>query len=267
MNRKTMRKQDHYWSQAAQGYEKAFIDPYRADVRSPLWRALKKLADPGMTVADLGCGIGPLLPFLSQNFKRVHAVDFAAGMLDRARKTATKNNNVVFHELDLCDLHPLHGEINVAIAVNSLVLPEIPDLAKALREIHACLVPGGTFVGIVPAMDAVHYYVMLLLDRALARGMPAAAAKKNAAHRAELQLYDCAFGQFSYEGLEQHFWQPFEIRQRFEAAGLRLRNLKKVHLSWKQFACGKELAKYASPWDWFFRAEVANRGTLQIRKK
>ncbi|MCI0740051.1 MAG: class I SAM-dependent methyltransferase [Gemmataceae bacterium] len=250
-----MPKQEHYWSQAAQGYEKAFIDPYRADVRSPLLRALKQLADSGKTVADLGCGIGPLLPFLSQNFKRVHAVDFAAGMLDRARQTAAGKDNVVFHELDFRDLRPLHGQIDVVVAVNSLVLPDIRDLEKALREIHACLRPDGVFLGIVPAMDAVHYYLMLLLDRALARGLPTAAAKKNAAHLAELQLYDFAFGQFSYEGLEQHFWQPFEIRHRFEAAGFRLRNLKKVHLSWKQFACARELAKHAPPWDWFFRAE------------
>src|SRR5260370_568179 len=83
----------------------------------------------------------------------------------------------------------------------------VRELEEALRQVRAAVKPGGRFVGIVPAMDAVHYYTTLLVDRALAAGMPADKAKKNAAQHAEHGLYDFAFGEFRYEGLEQHFWQ------------------------------------------------------------
>ena len=162
-----MPEQDHFWSRVAASYEREFIDPYRADVRrNPLTRVLKRLRDPEHgVVADFGCGIGPLLPFLSQHFKTVYAVDFAEGMLDRARAKAEDCPNVTFIQSAFTNLQALPAPVDVAVAVNSLVLPNPDDMEQALREIGRCLKPDGYFLGILPAMDAVHYYTMLLVDR------------------------------------------------------------------------------------------------------
>lgn len=254
-----MSTQDHFWSHAARSYERVFINPYVADVRgNPLKSILHRLRNrKSGVVADLGCGIGPLLPFLSRRFKTVHAVDFAAGMLERARAKSKACKNIRFHQASFLDLRALKDPIDVAVAVNSLVLPNVVDLEKALGEIRRVLKPDGIFLGILPAIDAVHYYTMLLLDRALAAGKPMEVARKNAAHHAEHALYDFAFGEFHYEGLHQHFWQPYEIHHRFARAGFALKRLKKVHLSWKQFAGGRELKDHPAPWDWFFLAKVA----------
>src|SRR5260221_575085 len=104
-------------------------------------------------------------------------------------------------------------------------------------------------------MDSVPYFTMLLYDRALASGKPAEAARKNAAHFADHALFDFAFGQFRYRGLEQHFWQPFEVRYRLRRAGFGRMRMRKVHLSWRQFAQRHDLEKFPSPWDWYFEAE------------
>jgi SAM-dependent methyltransferase len=251
-----MSGQDHFWSKAAGFYEREFVDPYRADVRNnPLKRVLRRLRDPDKgVVADLGCGIGPLLPFLARHFHTVHAVDFAPGMLTRARKRARHCPNVHFVKASMTDLRALPAPVDVAVAVNSLVLPDPLQMEQALREIARVLKPNGYFVGIVPAMDGVHYSTMLLLDRALRAGMPPDAARKNAAHHGEHATFDFAFGQFHFRGLEQHFWQPFEVAHRFARSGLTLKRLKKVRLSWTQFACGQELQDNPPPWDWFFLA-------------
>ena len=209
-----MSEQAQHWSQAAEGYEEAFIDPYFPEVRNPLRAAVAELADKRKTVADLGCGIGPLLPFLAEHFGRVIAVDFAEGMLARARERCRGLSNVTFQKRDLTDPHDLAEQVDVAVAVNSLVLPDTAALDAALRAIHKMLPAGGHFLGIVPAIDAVHYFTMLLLDRAARTGMPEAKARQNAAHHAEHSYYDFAFGTFRYKGLEQHFWQPFEVRYR-----------------------------------------------------
>src|SRR6185437_2166988 len=250
-----MSDQAHHWSRAAEGYEEAFIDPYLPEVRNPLRQAIAELADQQKAVADLGCGIGPLLPFLAERFRRVIAVDFAEGMLARARERCQGVANVEFVKRDLTNLTDLAGQVDVAVAVNSLVLPDTAALDAALRAIHAMLRDGGHFLGIVPAIDAVHYFTMLLLDRARLAGMPEDKARLNAAHHAEHEYYDFAFGTFRFKGLEQHFWQPFEIRYRLRRAGFRRIRVAKVHLAWEQFGCAPELSDYPPPWDWFFQAQ------------
>src|SRR5438876_12252825 len=110
-----MSSQDRQWSKVAASYEKEFIDPYLADVRNPIKKYLADHGDPARkVVADLGCGIGPLLPLLSQHYRKVYAIDFARGMLERARKAAAKCVNVEFIQASLMDLRLVEP---VAIAV------------------------------------------------------------------------------------------------------------------------------------------------------
>jgi SAM-dependent methyltransferase len=251
-----MADQAKEWSRLAADYERQFIDPYRRDVRNPIKRALARVPDAGEKVAaDLGCGTGPLLPFLAQRFSRVYALDFAEGMLDRARARCAGLANVSYLASSLTDLEPLHGRLDVAVAVNSLILPDPRDLTESLSQIRRTLRPGGRLFGIVPAIDSVHYYTMLLLERALDAGKPLAVAYKNAAHLAEHKDYDFAFGRVAFDGLEQHFWQPFEVRHRLTRAGFHNVRLKKVLLSWDQFAVYEDLKQHPPPWDWFFTAD------------
>ena len=65
--------------------------------------------------------------------------------------------------------------------------------------------------------------------------MPESKARQNAAHHAEHVYYDFAFGAFRFQGLEQHFWQPFEVGYRLRRAGFRHVRKSKVHLAWQQF--------------------------------
>jgi SAM-dependent methyltransferase len=250
-----MTDQAKHWSEAAEGYEDAFIDPYLPDVRNPLRQAVAALADKTKTAADLGCGIGPLLPFLAEKFDRVFAVDFAEGMLSRAREGCRGLVNIDFLLGELTDLSYLADRIDVAVAVNSIVMPDTAVVDAALRAIHGTLRRDGHFLGIVPAMDAVHYFTMLLLDRARQTGMPERKARQNAAYHAEHEYYNFAFGDFQYKGLKQHFWQPFEVRYRLRRAGFRRIRMAKVHLSWQQFGLAGDLTKESPPWDWFFHAE------------
>jgi SAM-dependent methyltransferase len=250
-----MTEQSDEWSRAARRYEEEFIDPELAGGRNPVRSVLAALAGrTHRTVADLGCGTGPLLPFLARHYPSVLAIDFAAGMLERSRERCAGLANVAFHHRSLTDLKGL-GPADVAVAVNSYVMPDLDDLERALASACDVLRPGGTFLGIVPAVDSVHYLTMLLMDRARETGMPAGAARKNAAMHAEHELYQFDFGEFRYKGLVQHFWQPFEVPYRLKRAGFHKVRVRKVPLPWQQFRLGAELASQPPPWDWYFQAE------------
>jgi SAM-dependent methyltransferase len=249
-----MSDQSDYWSQAAERYEEDFIDPDLPGGRNPVRPALAALADANHTsVADLGCGTGPLLPYLASLFRRVIAIDFAPGMLDRARQRCQHLDNIHFHQRSLSDLGDIEP-VDVAVAVNSFVMPDLDELHRCLKATHQQIRPGGTFLGIVPSMDGVHYLTMLLLDRARRTGMPLAQVRKNAASHADHSMYDFAFGEFRFRGLVQHFWHKFEIPYRLRQAGFRQVHVGKAPLAWEQFRCGKELSRHPPPWDWFFRA-------------
>jgi SAM-dependent methyltransferase len=242
-------------------YEEEFIDPERPGGRNPLRPTLARLAKEGRrTVADLGCGTGPLLPFLAEHFREVHAVDFAEGMLTRARESCQGLRNVRFVQSAMRDVADRVEAVDVAVAVNSLIMADLDELEASLSAIHALLRPGGVFLGVVPAMDSVHYHTMLLLDRARQTGMPQPAARKNAALHGEHELFEFAFGEFRYRNLVQHFWQPVEVLYRLRRAGFKRIRLRKVLLSWDQVSRGNDLIDYPPLWDWFFQAEKSNNG-------
>jgi SAM-dependent methyltransferase len=254
-DRKDLQALAEAWSRVAADYESHFIDPYAAQVNNPLWSWLDRIPRcQEKTVADLGCGTGPILPQLAFRFARVIAVDFAPAMLERARQRCRQFANVEFHHLALQNLQPLHGSLDVAIAINSLGLPNPAEIDQALREIWQCLRPRGWFFGIVPAMDAIHYFTMLLVDRALARGLPLDLARKNAAHHATHAEYDFAFSRFLYRGTEQHFWFGFEVPYRLRRAGFVRIHVEKLYIPWDQVSKLKDLAEHPPTWDWFFVA-------------
>ncbi len=258
MAKRELQNQDRQWSRHAAQYEDLFLDPYAPGVDNPLWAALDAVPDAERkTAADLGCGTGPLLPRLADRFGRIIAIDFATSMIERARERvpADAPDRIAFLQRPMHELDDLAGQVDVAVAVNSLVMPDLRLIDRTLRAIRASLRPGGQFLGIVPSIDAIAYHAMLLVDRALERGHSPKEAERLAAMQIERRYYDFAFGRFRFQGLHQKFWQPFEIEHRLARAGFTSIGLAKVLYPWNDSLAGaEELAEFPRSWDWFFRA-------------
>jgi SAM-dependent methyltransferase len=254
-----LQDQDRQWSRHAVRYDELFLDAFHPDVENPLMAWLERIPDPGgKTVVDLGCGTGPLLPYLVGRFGRVIALDFAPGMIDRARKRLGADAaRVTFATRAMHELDDYAGQIDVAVAVNSLVMPDVRVIDRTLRAIRAGLRPDGLFLGVVPSMDAIHYHSMLLMDAALDQGQTPEEAERSAAFHAEHAHYDFAFGRFSFQGLRQKFWQPFEIKHRMTRAGFASVDLDHVLYPWDDSLAGSvDLAQYPRSWDWSFLART-----------
>jgi SAM-dependent methyltransferase len=258
LSQSELQNQDRHWSRHAARYDEVFLDPYAPGVENPLWAALEAVPDAAhKTVADLGCGIGPLLPFLVERFDRVIALDFATGMLERAKARLGPESavRVRFLHRSMHDLNDLAGQLDVAVTVNSLVMPDVRLIDRTLRAIRASLKPEGRLLGIVPAIDAIAYHVMLLMDRALDRGLEPKEAERLAALQAERRYYDFVFGRFRFQGLRQKFWYPFELEYRLTRAGFTAIDLGKVLYPWDEsLTGGGDLNEFPRSWDWFFQA-------------
>jgi SAM-dependent methyltransferase len=258
LSKNEFHNQARYWSRHATRYDELFLDPYSPSVQNPLWDALAAVPDPARkTVADLGCGTGPLLPYLADRFHRVIALDFSPRMLELAseRLRPEAAARVSFLERPMDKLDDLAGALDVVVAVNSLVMPDVRLVDRTLCSIRASLKPGGQFLGIVPSIDAICYHIMLLMEQALDQGYLPKEAQRLAALHAERRHYDFAFGQFHYQGLSQKFWRPFEIEYRLTKAGFDFISLGKVLYPWDDsLAGGDSLAGSPPSWDWFFHA-------------
>ncbi len=260
LGKKDLQNQSQHWDRQAERYDELFLDPYAAAVTNPLWQGLAAVADAAQkTVADLGCGTGSLLPYLAEQFESVIALDFSPEMLSRARGrlNGAAIARVTFLERAMHEIEDLAGKLDVAVAVNSLVMPDVRLIDRTLSAIRSSLKPDGYLMGVVPSMDAIYYHMMLLIDHSLDQGLPHAEAEKVAALHVERRHYDFAFGRFQYEGLRQKFWLPFEIEYRLKKAGFTGTVVEKVLYPWDEsHACGGALAAFPPSWDWFFLARA-----------
>jgi SAM-dependent methyltransferase len=250
-------RQDRAWSRHAADYDEIFLNPFRPGVHNPLIRALEAVDDAGSKAAiDLGCGTGPLLPLLEPRFGRVLALDFAPGMIKQARaRLGRKAGKVEWLNRPMHDLADLEGQLDVAVAVNSIVMPDTREIDRTMVAIRRALKPGGLFLGVVPSIDAIHYSTMLLADRALDEGRTPEEAERLAAAGAEHHLFEFAFGRFTFRGLHQKFWQPFELEYRLRKAGFGEIGLEKLLYPWDEdIAGGAQFADQPPSWDWTFRA-------------
>jgi len=125
-----------------------FDNPLRRLLQNPE-RILAGLVGPGQTVADIGCGMGyfiiPLARLVGPE-GRVLAIDLQEKMLAGVRRRAARAG--VSGRVQSCQASP--ARLGVAWPVDFVLtfwmVHEIPDQARFLREVHALLRPGGTWL-------------------------------------------------------------------------------------------------------------------------
>uniref|UniRef100_Q02BN3 Methyltransferase type 11 n=1 Tax=Solibacter usitatus (strain Ellin6076) TaxID=234267 RepID=Q02BN3_SOLUE len=124
-------------------------DPARDEKQKPgeLVRAMG--LQPGMTVADVGTGIGYMLPFLSRRVGptgHVIAEDIFDDFLDSAKQRVEnqKLENVTFVKGTETDPKLPEGAVDVVLALDVYHHFDYPD--KMLAAIHKSLKPGGKLV-------------------------------------------------------------------------------------------------------------------------
>lgn len=96
------------------------------------------------SILEIGCGTGKNTPFLAQVGKRVHAIDFSEGMIEKA-KEKVKAGNVRFSVADLTQPWPCEAR-DYNLIVCNLVLEHIQDLSFIFSQAFRVLDDQGTFL-------------------------------------------------------------------------------------------------------------------------
>jgi SAM-dependent methyltransferase len=248
-----MRARD--WDRVAADYHSEVVSPLAAGLPAPLVRALDAVPNPRRkVVADLGCGIGTLLPTLAGRFGRVYGVDFSPGMLARAR-AACRARHLTVHRADLADLRAFHGRLDVAVTVNAVLTPDPERLDRVFAALHGTLRPRGLLLGIFPAMEAVLYQGLLIHERERRRRSPERARAHTSAIL-ERAKYDFVQGTYREQDRAQKFFYAFELRYRLRRAGFRHVRLGQVLYPWHTVGGYERFPDEPPMWDWFVRARA-----------
>lgn len=239
------------WDQYAGNYHEFIISPFSEGVKNPLFEDIKSIPK-SRVIADLGCGCGPLLPHLAR-FKKVYAVDFSKKMLENAKKCAPKNT--VLLRGDLKSISRLKIRYDVAVAVNSILHPEIFTVDKVLVQIYASLNKRGKLFGIFPSMEAVLHHFQLVFRDSLKRLGDEKKALTRTRRIVELRKYDVITATYSDQGETQKFYYKFELRERLKKAGFHNIEFRKVIYPWGG-ASGDYHDFPGKPemWDWYVTA-------------
>jgi ubiquinone/menaquinone biosynthesis C-methylase UbiE len=122
-----------------------FDNPLRNLIHKPK-KMFKEYVWEGMTVMDIGCGLGcfsiGLAKMVGEKGK-VYSVDLQKGMLDRLMKRAGKKGVADIIETHQCSADKIGIEDKLDFALAFWMIHETPDALNFLKQIHSLLKPGG----------------------------------------------------------------------------------------------------------------------------
>ncbi len=242
------------WDAIAKDYHSCIVSPFQEGVINPLFKKVSEIDTSNMVAADIGCGCGDALGFLSSKFKKVYAIDYSKAMLSQARKKCN-SPNVDFFLKDMKDLSEFESKFDVAVSVNSVLFSNISDLKKALESIRSTMKDDGMFFGIFPSMGSILYQGFLILDDQLSKCGDEQSAEKITKRILEKDRYDFVKGTYDDGDCVQKFYYEFELKIRLQDAGFKNVKLSKVLYPYREDISDFEMFEgRPKMWDWFVTA-------------
>jgi len=241
------------WNKLAEGYHEEVVSPFYGDVQNPLLKELAKIENKKQkTVAEFGCGLFYLGETLAKDFKQVHASDFAAEMVKKAKKRINLPN-VTIQKENILNLK--HSEkFDVVISVNALLMPSFQEINKSFQNIFNSVKADGYCFMILPSMESVLYHNMLILHKSLEQNKEPNAITSSKI-KAENKEYDFFLGYYGKGKDRQKFYYQHEIEHYLKKVGFSVIEIQKVRYPW-----GKDVSDYEdfpeeeNLWDWFVKA-------------
>ncbi|MBS3167475.1 class I SAM-dependent methyltransferase [Candidatus Woesearchaeota archaeon] len=240
------------WDRISKNYYPEIISPLSKGVKNPLYKEIAQLKFTDYAI-DLGTGLGRLLPILSKKFKTVTALDYSEGMLNHAKKYSKPN--ITFVKGDIRNLKDFYNKFNLAVAINSIIMPSSKEIDKSFREVFKILKKQGKFIGIFPSMESFLYYGFLTFQSEL-RFNSESKAKQSTIYLTDSKKFDYLFGTYDLNGKQKALYE-FELILRLKKAGFKNIKIQKVVYPWKEIkdAGFGNFKKFPELWDWIVIAK------------
>ncbi len=264
MNQNTIDSHRNYWNSTenTERYElnnfSIFDDP---KAKAFLLRRMDiVLYDRDSVIADLGCGPGHILPYLSQKAREVIVIDYAENMLCEAQKRNPTLTNITYRVGDLRNLVPWYGTFDTIIATNCILPCSVTEAETITQEIFKSLKCGGALIAVMPSMETCIYLARLKLKQFMRAGVVEESAMEKIRKEFEQKKkFDGLFGfmRDDEHNLLQKYFYADEIELMLGNAGFTIKTIEKVRYTWEH--CRKYGYGYfpnvPEIYDWYVLAE------------
>lgn len=245
------------WDSRAFDYKSKVLSPLYPGVKNPVFKFVYGLNSKQYErVADLGCGRGEFLGFLSQHFKEVWGIDWSKNMLHIAKKINKERKNVHLKRLDIRNLGTFYGYFDAVFSINTIAPYDISVAEDMVKEIFKVLRANGLFIAIFPSFDTVLYQRELTYASYLEQGLSSEEAWQKTddyfVRRNKMNLEKGTY--VDMDGIHvQKFFTETEIHSLLQGSGFKDIVTEKVLYPWalsRKYGYGYFPDK-PEIWDWF----------------
>ncbi|MFZ4714871.1 MAG: class I SAM-dependent methyltransferase [Bacteriovoracaceae bacterium] len=215
------------WDQVALNYDEEVISPLYHATYNPLHENLLSMKNKSAKViGDLGCGTGPMLPHLSENFKQVYALDYSPQMLklafEKMQNYPDKQlKKICFEQGSLTQLSKLEGMLDVALTINSVIMTDFSDLKKAFSGIYNTLKKKGQYLAILPSLEAIQEEFHHTYQKELKKYNSSDMAQASTRKKLEARRINFELGTYNTGDMIQKYYTRYELESYLIKAGFK----------------------------------------------
>lgn len=241
------------WDEIADKFEDTIFSVFHHDRKELIAKRIRKLGSRQKTAHDLGSGLGHFLPLLSKTFRKVLAADISSKCLTRSRKKHADLPNIRYRTTDLTAKQLRLPKADLALCVNSLLMPELAPRSRALDNITRSIARKGHLLLVTPSLESSLHASSQLIEWNLRSGMTPKAAVRAAHHH---NANDLQQGIVTINGVPTKHFLREELIAHLQYRGLHVHEIRKIKYPWStEFHHPPKWMQKPYPWDWLVVAQ------------
>jgi ubiquinone/menaquinone biosynthesis C-methylase UbiE len=242
------------WDSLAPCFEQSVMQIAEHDLDSTLKNEIRRIAKGRRLAADLGCGVGSMLPLLCRNFSTVYAVDFSSALLKEAKRRVT-SPNVCFIRHDLAGDKRLPVVADVTFCVNALITDRPSHRRKIARSVLNATKKNGFSLIVVPSLESVFHTYHTIVRCNVKDGYEHSRTLRSVNRLFENEVISPADGIVNIGSSPTKCFMREEIMAFLSDTGFEINKIQRVQYPWhEEMTNAPAWLEEPYPWDWLVLA-------------